>query len=95
MLLLTMKVIKTNDNELEWFIAETIKDINDVARWDSLGDELFSRIITEIERRVKEQIERFKEKEKWGIVWKEKALEKAIINIVGREIIEKLEQKIY
>lgn len=90
-----MKVIKTNDNELEWFIAETIEDINSVARWDSLGDELFTRILTEIERRVSEQIEWFKEKERWGIIWKEKALKKAIIRIVGREIIEKLEQEIH
>ena len=89
-----MKVVKANDNELEWFIAETIKDIDSVARWDSLGDELFTRILTEIERRVNEQVERFKEKEKWGIIWKEKALRKAIISIVGREIIEKLEQEI-
>lgn len=90
-----MKVIKTNDNELEWFIAETIKDIDSFARWDSLGDELFTRILTEIERRVNEQIEWFKEKEKWGIIWKEKALKKAIIRTVGREIIEKLQQEMY
>ena len=66
-----MRVVKTNNSELEWFIAEAIKDINNVARWNSLGDELFTHILTEIERRVNEQIERFKEKEKWGIIWRE------------------------
>lgn len=90
-----MKVKKANDNELEWFIAETIESIDSVARWDSLGDELFTHIITEIERRVNEQIEWFKEKEKRGVIWKEKALKKAVIRIVGKEIIEKLEQEMH
>ena len=93
----TIEATCVSEDELvvEGLISEILSNLNSVAWWDSLADEMFNLVMAEIWNRVDREIEWLKEKDKREVAGHEGEIKEGIKRVVGLEIISKLRQQIF